>query len=121
MKYNKSEIMKEAWKLFKSCTPNHRAPFGRYLHLAWERARKEAEKAQRMASRQQFTGFATICIPGIGVADFRLWQNYGKRRVYCTAGFGGSYVDLDHGNALIVKDKSSRVFLERFLETYLVA
>lgn len=118
MKYNKSEIMKEAWKLFKSCTPAHRAPFGRYLHMAWNRARKATEKAQRMATSQQFSGFATITFQ-MKEVDFRLWQNYGKRRVYCSMDHGRAYIDLD--TMQIVASGSAKEACERFLEMYRVA
>lgn len=117
MKYNKSEIMKEAWKLFKSCTPAHRAPFGRYLAMAWNRAKKAAEKAARMANRQEFTGFATITTEYGKAVDFRIWHNYGKRRIYCS--LGNAYIDLSDGR--ICAKGSAKEACERFLEMYTVA
>ena len=118
MKYNKSEIMKEAWRLFRSCTPGFRAAFGRYLAMAWARAKRAAEKALRMANRQPFTGFATIDFQ-MRKVDFRLWANYGKRRVYCSLGHGRSYIDLATGE--IMASGSAKEACERFLEMFSIA
>lgn len=118
MKYNKSEIMKEAWKLYNSCSAAYRAPFGRYLHMAWDRARKSVEKAQRMANRQEFSGFATITLSYGKEVDFQLWQNYGKRRIYCSLG-RNAYIDL--ADCSIHAAGNAKEACEQFLEMYKVA
>ena len=49
--------------------------------------------------------------------DFRLWQNYGKRRIYCS--LGNAYIDLSDGR--IYAKGSAKEACERFLEMYTVA
>ena len=54
MKYNLSEIMHKAWKLYRKGT----AAFAECLHRAWNSAKAEPIKAQRIEEAQQAAGVA---------------------------------------------------------------
>lgn len=78
MKYNKSEIMMEAWKIRRSV--NARAlTFGQCLVRAWAKAKKAAEIAAQTTVR--FVDGMTVTVDGI---DFTLrrWTKYGMDRLY---------------------------------------
>lgn len=86
MKYNRSEIMKEAWRLLRrglsSITNMSQA-----LKRAWAKAkRKMAIAIENAASRVENKHRNAIeCNPIVSsliAAGGRLWENYGKKRVY---------------------------------------
>ena len=52
MKYNLSEIMHKAWKLYRKGT----AAFAECLHRAWNSAKAEPINAQRIAEARQSAG-----------------------------------------------------------------
>ena len=54
MKYNLSEIMHKAWKLYRKDV----AAFGECLHRAWNSAKAEPINAQRIEKAQQAAGVA---------------------------------------------------------------
>ena len=54
MKYNLSEIMHKAWKLYRKGV----AAFGECLHRAWNSAKAEPINAQRIHEAQQAAGVA---------------------------------------------------------------
>ena len=53
-KYNLSEIMHKAWKLYRKGV----AAFGEWLHRAWNSAKAEPINAQRIEKAQQAAGVA---------------------------------------------------------------
>ena len=53
-KYNLSEIMHKAWKLYRKGV----AAFGECLHRAWNSAKAEPINAQRIEEAQQAAGVA---------------------------------------------------------------
>ena len=53
-KYNLSEIMHKAWKLYRKGV----AAFGECLHRAWNSAKAEPINAQRIEKAQQAAGVA---------------------------------------------------------------
>ena len=105
-KYNLSEIMKNAWAMFRKGG----RLFADCLRKAWAIAKQPAKK--------QFDGNANI--DGF---EFNLWEKYGKRRIYINNYSGrnksnqGGYIDLDCGNSVhavgCVKSAA-----ERFILTY---
>lgn len=108
MKYNRSEIMKKAWAIFREGAKK----FGECLKLAWSIAKASLNKIA-------FTGKATF--EGI---EFRIWSNYGKRRIYVNSykkSYSG-YIDLDDHNTLKGTDYyATRETVERFLAKYTIA
>lgn len=86
-KYNLSEIMKNAWAMFRKGG----RIFADCLRQAWAIAKKPAKK--------HFDGNANI-----NGFEFNLWEKYGKRRIYINNYSGrnknnqGGYIDLDNGN-----------------------
>ena len=107
-KYNLSEIMKNAWAMFRKGGVS----FSDCLRKAWAMAKGLVKK--------QFDGSANL--DGF---QFNLWEKYGKRRIYVNNYSGrnksnqGGYIDLDRGNAVhavgCVKSAA-----ERFLATYAI-
>lgn len=102
MKYNKSEIMKNAWAEYKGRTnyPSydfHRnLTFSDCLRRAWfsakEAAREDAELVCAMG--KEFKNGMEITI-NYTTYSLRRWTNYGKDRVYVSGGKNrNSYVDL---------------------------
>lgn len=111
MKYNKSEIMKEAWAY-------HRKYSGYTFSYCLRRAWTRAKEAYMEAHKKPFEKKATMEYQGT-LVDFRLWEGYGKRRIYCTYGSGDGYIDLSSGK--IHAGKKSTPVLEQFLRFYKVA
>ena len=138
--YNKSEIMKRAHKMFRERATNWRksegvsykgvryfysaAPFGYFLHSAWESAKiaaREAEKevrerAARLASRKPFNGAASF--EGY---YFKLWEKGDMRRIYLNGyKVSGAWIDADSGEIHCKRDET-RKLAERFMEAYNIA
>ena len=66
MKYNLSEIMHKAWKLFKK----NIGTFAECLHRAWNSAKAEPINAQRIEEAQQTAGIKEEC---------RTWADWKKQ------------------------------------------
>lgn len=136
-KYNMSEIMKAAHKMFRERAISWRkdesvsyngvrcfysaAPFGYFLHSAWElakialrKAEKEAcERAARLASRKPFSGAANF-------EDyyFKLWEKGDMRRIYLNGyKVSGAWIDANSGEIHCKRDET-RKLAERFMEAY---
>ena len=65
-KYNLSEIMHKAWKLYRKGV----AAFGECLHRAWNSAKAEPINAQRISEAQQTAGIEEEC---------RTWADWKKQ------------------------------------------
>lgn len=107
MKYNKSEIMKNAWADFKALknypmTDSRRnRTFGDCLRMAWFSA-KQAVK--QVAERTGLVGRKFVQNMEITINyvtyTLRRWTNYGKDRIYVSGGINNRmsrsncYVDL---------------------------
>lgn len=140
MKYNKSKIMKAAHKMFRERAINFRkgesvsykgiryfysvAPFGYFLHSAWEDAKitarnaeKEArERAERLADRKQFNGGAAF--EGYW---FKLWEKGDMRRIYISGyKMNGAWIDANTREIHCKRDET-RALAERFMEAYAIA
>lgn len=129
MKYNRSEIMKNAWGMYnfekKECGYRGREmnkSFGYFLRMAWIGAKNAAAAAEREAARKaelaelsqnknQFSGKAII-----DGYSFRLWENYGKRRIYI--GNNGAFIDCDNNNSICSKNSDTIRVAEKFLASY---
>lgn len=111
MKYNKSDIMKEAWRY-------HRQYTGYSWSSCLRRAWKLAKEAYQEAHKITFNKKATMDYLGT-LVDFRLWEKGGKRRIYCTYGSGDGYVDLNSGK--IFAGRKSTPCIEQFLRFYKIA
>ena len=98
MKYNKSEIMKNAWSLYrkmKAECPNV-ANFGNCLRTAWATAKRNvSENAQ--AGKDFHNGMEiTACYTTF---TLNRWQSYGKDRIYINLGTRNiGYLDVKSGN-----------------------
>ena len=66
MKYNLSEIMHKAWKLYRKGVSN----FAEALHWAWNSAKAEPINAQRISEAQQTAGIEEEC---------RTWADWKKQ------------------------------------------
>ena len=82
MKYNKSEIMKDAWKMHRSY--NARAlTFGQCLARAWAKAKEAAKIASQTFVR--FVDGMTVTVDGIAFS-LKRWTKYGMDRIYVNCG-----------------------------------
>lgn len=111
MKYNKSEIMKEAWAY-------HRKFSGYTFSYCLRRAWTLAKEAYMEANKKPFDKKAIMNYQGTEVT-FRLWEGYGKRRIYCSFGSGDGYLDLNSGK--IYAGRKSTPCIEQFIRFYKVA
>lgn len=107
MKYNRSEIMKNAWAAYKSrdvyplYDSHRRATFGDCLRQAWYAAKQAVKQATELASMagKKFSQGMEITIDYV-TYTLRRWTNYGKDRVYVSGGINNRmgrsncYVDL---------------------------
>lgn len=102
MKYNKSEIMKNAWADFKALKnypmsdSRRNRTFGDCLRQAWFSAKKAAKEAAELAALigRKFAQDMEITINYV-TYTLRRWTNYGKDRVYVAGGRGhDKFVDL---------------------------
>lgn len=66
MKYNLSEIMHKAWKLYRKGVGS----FAEALHRAWNSAKAEPINAQRISEAQQTAGIKEEC---------RTWADWKKQ------------------------------------------
>lgn len=93
MKYNLSEIMRKAWKLFKKQV----GTFAECLHRAWNSAKAQPINAQRIEEAQEAAGIEEEC---------RTWADWKKQGrevlhgakaafqvllIYASKGDGASY------------------------------
>lgn len=94
MKYNKSEIMKKAWEMFRLAKANNwNRTFGECLRAAWRLAKEAHAEAERKAKEATiFTGKKAVSFEGF---TFRFWQGGKNRRIYINGYHdGGAYIDL---------------------------
>ena len=102
-KYNLSEIMHKAWKLYRKGV----AAFGECLHRAWNSAKAEPINAHRIKEAQQATGVAEPVNTWTGwkTAGFEvlhgakalfqvvlIHSSRGDGKTYCASFFGASQV-----------------------------
>lgn len=97
MKYNRSEIMKDAWNTFKNpgyyFHPNFKPTFGQCLKMAWAKYKKlAAEKAANEAefsrlAGKQFENGMEITFDGVTFV-LRRWTKGGHDRIYLNGSYG---------------------------------
>lgn len=94
MKYNKSEIMKMAWKIRRSYH-SRALTFGQCLKRAWDRAKNEY---QNSLVPTIFTNGMEITVDGC-TRTLNRWSKGGMDRVYINGGCrkGDGYVDIKNG------------------------
>ena len=105
MKYNLSEIMHKAWKLYRK----GKAAFAECLHRAWNSAKVEPINAQRIHEAQQAAGVAEQVNTWAGwkTAGYEvlhgakalfqvvlIHSSKGDGQTYCASFFGESQVKL---------------------------
>ena len=129
MKYNKAEIMKNAWKAVRTLG----ITMSEALKRAWATAKAVAEKII-------FNGFAKVAIrengetnPNVGgekdcdsnYLTFKMWEKNGNRRIYINDYKRRScgYIDLNNGNKIVNAAAycSAQETAEYFLSAYKVA
>ena len=112
MKYNKSEIMKKAWNLFRGEMKGIK--FGICLREAWAVAKAAANK-------EKFTGKKAVELDGY---EFRFWQGGSNRRIYINGRRAdGSYVDLNPGKRVLSRRAWNDLTpaIEKFFAHYEIA
>lgn len=137
MKYNLSEIMKNAWATYRSdrrlrelAPQQYRTSkplaFADCLRMAWKKAKAIAACAIS-ATKEAFTGSATINVPTCwgGIVEFaaKAWENYGKSRIYIEAGrTEKAYIDRADKSIHIIKSHGNLAqdAAERFLASYAI-
>lgn len=102
MKYNLSQIMKNAWAAYKARTlyPSYdsrsHVTFADCLRQAWFSAKQAAKQAAELEATvgKKFSQGMEITINYV-TYSLRRWTNYGKDRVYVSGGkLRDRYVDL---------------------------
>lgn len=94
MKYNKSQIMKNAWAIYRSCKAAAIA-FGECLKRAWAEVKGQVVKATT-----RFVNGMTVTADGYNRTLTR-WTKGGHDRVYINGGsrLGDGFVDLKNRTA----------------------
>ena len=129
MKYNKAEIMRNAWAAVRTLG----ITMSEALKRAWAVAKTAAEKIA-------FNGFAKVAIrengetnPNVGgekdcdsnYLTFKMWEKNGNRRIYINDYKRRScgYIDLNNGNKIVNAAAycSAQETAEYFLSKYTVA
>lgn len=112
MKYNRSNIMKKAWELFRGKL--NRSSFATCLRIAWAIAKAGIE-------RETFTGKKAVTMMGF---TFRFWKGGKQRRVYVNgAHTRDSYIDLSTMTSVLVRNPNFDMIaaVECFLAKYEIA
>lgn len=113
MKYNLSEIMKNAWAAYKARTlyPAYdfrsKVSFSDCLRQAWFSAKQAAKQSAELASMagKKFAQGMEITIDYV-TYSLRRWTNYGKDRVYVSGGkLRDCYVDLKSNYSSVKNDQ----------------
>lgn len=101
-KYNKSEIMKNAWEISRRWTARG-LTFGQCLEKAWAEAKKAAQNAAAYAITK-FEDGMEITVDGY-TRVLNRWTKYGNDRIYVNGGSrkGEGYIDLKNGNCTLNK------------------
>ena len=89
-KYHKSEIMKAAWKhyrsmvkCFKECRgSNATYSFSEALRFAWKEAKKNAAIEELIQSHKEFQDGMTVQNGAGFDLELKRWTKYGKDRIY---------------------------------------
>lgn len=92
MKYNKSEIMKKAWKLYKESKSDSIVPvkFSECLKAEWKAAKKSAAN-KSLEGKKYEAGMSVIDSNG-NTLELTRWTKYGKDRLYIGSNCG--YYDI---------------------------
>lgn len=96
--------------------------FGYFLKMAWMGAKNEMKLAKRAAERQaELAKIAENKKDFSGKTSFegyffRIWENYGKRRIYI--GNNGAYIDIDDNNKIHSRNPEIIRVAEMFLATH---
>lgn len=69
MKYNLSEIMKRAWRIFRRATAKAAITFGEALRRAWQAAKAAPINAQRIETSKAEAGIVEECNTWAGWRD----------------------------------------------------
>lgn len=112
MKYNRREIMKKAWSLFRGKL--NRNSFGTCLSMAWRIAKAGTE-------REFFTGKKAVSLMGY---SFNFWKGGNNRRVYINGTRTyGAYIDLNTMKPIMSTKASTYLIIaaECFLAKYDIA
>lgn len=110
MKYNKREIMKAAWKHYRSMVEsikefrgaNIAYSFSEALRYEWKEAKKKAAIEELIQSHKEFHDGMTVQNSTGFDLELKRWTKFGKDRIYIGNDFG--YYDI----------KADRFFWSRF-------
>ena len=87
-KYNLSEIMHKAWKLYRKGV----AAFGECLHRAWNSAKAKPINAQRIEKAQQAAGYEVLHGTKALFQVVLIHSSKGDGQTYRASFFGASQV-----------------------------
>lgn len=96
-------IMKRAWEIYRTLTGDRLAKLSQALKMAWAEIKNVVkEKFNRYATIAK-SAHGTNYDDGSTVTNFKLWENYGKKRVYVTNYKGRTlaYIDCDNNNNIV--------------------
>ena len=96
-------IMKRAWEIYRTLTGDHIAKLSAALRKAWAEGKAVVkEKFNRYATIAK-SAHGTNYDDGSTVTNFKLWENYGKKRVYVTNYKGRTlaYIDCNNNNNIV--------------------
>lgn len=119
-------VMKRAWEIYRTLTGDRLAKLSMALKMAWAEVKKVVkEKFNRYATIAK-SAHGTNYDDGSTVTNFKLWENYGKKRVYVTNYKGRTlaYIDCDNNNNIVTISDNETVcaavieIIKEFLNKY---
>ena len=117
MKYNRSEIMKNAWEIRRSYNARG-LTFGECLKRAWEKAKTAIANAAQLAAMtgKKFVNGMEITFDGY-TRTLSRWTKGGMDRVYINGGSrrGEGYIDLNTRRAYT----NSSTYVNKMVEAIL--
>lgn len=101
------QIMTRAHEIARILEGDYMARMSIALRQAWAEAKAPAKKAFKDSATISYQVSANVSID----VNFKLWENYGKRRIYFDAPTTRSqfaikgYIDLNNGNQIIISNQ----------------
>lgn len=103
-------VMKRAWEIYRTLSGQHVAKLVMALRMAWKEVKgmaKETFKKTAKIMRSAWGSTSDEC----NFTTFKLWENYGKKRIY-VADYKGrnlAYIDCKNNNEIVEIEDNSKV------------
>ena len=119
------QIMKRAHEIAKELEGDYMARMSIALRTAWAEAKAPAKKAFKGSATVSYQVSANVSID----VNFKLWENYGKRRIYFEAPTTRAqsaikgYIDLSNDNQIIISNQrvcNINKAVDSFMATYAI-